>query len=613
MKLSVPFVQLPLQFDAERLYDEVRGFDKASWRIHPQNYPGNFALPLISVNGDPNTDAINGPMRPTPYLARCPYLIQVLNQIGAVWGRTRLMKLSGHAEVTPHADASYYWRERARVHVPIVTKPSVRFICGEGEVNMAPGECWIFDTWRNHQVINADEDERIHLVGDTVGSDRFWDLVKRGRAPGTGDFEGWRPEAIAPRGKERPGLLLESVNVPTVMSPWELQEHMVFLLGEVQPHEQLAAVQRMSSQLITKWKTLWAQYGTERAGWPAYRETLNAFEQAMTQAAAQLRVFNGAMVMNILRPMILDVAIADSGKDLGAYEQRQPATVPGPRAATHDREDAFDRPVFIVSSPRAGSTMLFEALAQARGLFTIGQESHALIEGIPALHPMNCDFDSNRLDAAAATPALTEELRRRFLAELRDRTGQPASQPQVRMLEKTPKNALRSPFLAKVFPQAQFVYLHRDPRETLSSMIEAWQSGRFRTYPELAGWDGPPWSLLLVPGWRGLNGRSLQEIVAAQWDTTTRTLLDDLEALPPGRCHVARYDAMLANPADEVARLCNALELDWDRPLNEALPLSRYTVSQPAPEKWRRHEDLIEEVLPSMQATIARAERYAAR
>jgi len=103
----------------------------------------------------------------------------------------------------------------------------------------------------------------------------------------------------------------------------------------------------------------------------------------------------------------------------------------------------------------------------------------------------------------------------------------------------------------------------------------------------------------------------LPEIVAAQWDTTTRILLDDLASLPPERCHVARYDALIADPATEVARLCGVLGLDWDRSLDAALPLSRYTVTEPAPGKWRRHEDLINRVLPGLQPTLDRAERFA--
>ena len=611
MKLSVPFVQLPVQFDAGRLAAEIQALDASCWRKHPQNFPGNFALPLIAVNGDPDVDAINGPMRPTSYLEQCPYLTQVLHRLGAVWGRTRLMKLSGHAEVTPHADVSYYWRERTRVHVPILTKPTVRFICGDSEVNMAAGECWIFDTWRNHRVINGDDDERIHLVADTVGSDDFWSLVNGGRAPGHGSHEGWQAEYVAAAGDHFPELAYESVNVPEVMTPWELQSHLVFLFGEVIPHPELAKAQAVSSRLIAKWKTLWAQYGTARAGWSFYREALDRFDTEMTAAAPSLRAVHGAKVLRILKPMLLDVALADQGIDLAAYEPRKPEALAA--APTEKPDEVFDRPIFIISSPRSGSTLLFETMAQARNLYTIGQESHALIEGVPALNPVLRDFASNRLEAVDATPELGDLLRQRFLDELRDRDGAASPQLPVRMLEKTPKNALRIPFLAKIFPQAHFVYLHRDVRQTLSSMIEAWQSGRFRTYPKLPDWTGPSWSLLLVPGWRELSGRPLQEIVAAQWATTTNTLLDDLSALPAERVQIVHYDNLLATPKREMERLCSALGLTWDRPIDGELPLSRFTVSEPAPEKWRRHEALIDEVLPGLQPTLDRLERFMAR
>ena len=275
------------------------------------------------------------------------------------------------------------------------------------------------------------------------------------------------------------------------------------------------------------------------------------------------------------------------------------------------RDPEFDRPVFIISPPRSGSTLLFETLAQAREACTIGNESHALIEGVEGLHPGHRQFDSNQLDAAAATPAVAAELRRRFLAAVRDRDGRAPPHGPVRLLEKTPKNALRIPFLAKIFPEARFVYLYRDPRQTLSSMIEAWQSGRFRTYPGLPGWVGMPWSLLLVPGWRGLAGRPLHEIVAAQWKATTCSLLDGLEALPAGRCQALRYDALLADPQAQVARLCAGVGLSWDRNLDEGLRLSRFTVSMPSADKWRRHAGLIEPLLPELQETRERAERFA--
>ena len=68
--------------------------------------------------------------------------------------------------------------------------------------------------------------------------------------------------------------------------------------------------------------------------------------------------------------------------------------------ATHDA--GIDRPIFILSSPRSGSTLLFQTLAQAPAVFSIGGESHGLIEQIPGLHPRERGWTSNRLVAADA-------------------------------------------------------------------------------------------------------------------------------------------------------------------------------------------------------------------
>ena len=40
--------------------------------------------------------------------------------------------------------------------------------------------------------------------------------------------------------------------------------------------------------------------------------------------------------------------------------------------------------------------------------------------------------------------------------------------------------------------------------------------------------------------------------------------------------------------------------------LKAGLPLSRYTVSAPAKDKWRRHEAALAPILPSLQAVEAR-------
>lgn len=273
----------------------------------------------------------------------------------------------------------------------------------------------------------------------------------------------------------------------------------------------------------------------------------------------------------------------------------------------------FDRPVFIVSTPRSGSTLLFETLSRAKDLYTIGGESHQLIESIPALNIRARGFSSNRLLAEDATPEVAAELRHRFHLAMRDRDGQPLSDrtARFRMLEKTPKNSLRIPFLREVFPEARWVFLYRDPRQVLGSMMEAWRSGRFKTYVGLPGWPLPYWALLLTPGWQSLAGKPLIDIVAGQWQVATDLLLDDLARLPAGAATSIRYDAFLADPQHEMQRLCEWLGLEWDRPLTGPLPYARHTVSKPDPDKWRAKAAEIEPALERMVATIERAEAAA--
>jgi hypothetical protein len=620
MKLQFPFMQLPIQFDADVLAREVLALDPSCWRARMGGVAGNSALPLITTGGAIESDELGGDMQPTPWLQRCPYVMQVMDALGATWGRSRLMRLSGRSHLAAHVDTNYYWQERMRVHVPIVTTPAVRFHCGDAEVNMGAGECWIFDTWRRHGVVNTGDVDRIHLVMDTVGGEGFWKQVAEGARPmGVANLpeQPWNPRLVAyDPDAATPALDFESNNVPVVMTPWEIREHISFLLREAVPDPRLAPIQRALSTFTRHWQAAWACHGEARAGWPRYRALLGSLRAELEALGIhQIGLRNEAGLMHALTACLFEVALADGADGQGegrrdhhgslAHADAAPAV---PRdAATDDIGTTFDRPVFIVSPPRSGSTLLFETLASAPGVFTIGDESHGLIEGIAALSPAQRGFDSNRLLAADADEHVVAQLRQRFVAALRDRERRPAPAAAVRMLEKTPKNALRIPLLRKVFPDARFIYLHRDPRQVLGSMLDGWQSGDFRTYSALPGWQGPAWSFLLVPGWRGLSGKPLEDIVAAQWARTSQILLDDLDALP-AECWIGLdYERFVGDPQGEATRACRWAGFDWDRTLGETLPLSRYTLTPPDANKWRRHAAHIEPRLAALQPLVERA------
>lgn len=575
MKLDSEFIRLPLTFDAERLATEVLQFHERDWYPHPQGHRGNSALPLVAVEGDPSNDGTKGPMRPTPALGRCPYLQQVLASFGAPIGRTRLMRIDGNAEATPHIDTNYYWLQRVRIHVPIITDPAVSFLCGERSLHMAAAESWIFDTWRKHNVINPNATRRIHLVADTKTLPvRLLSMPER-RVP-------YDPAV-------HPTIDFESRNFPVVMSPAE-QSSLASLFDSLPSRELAAEMERF----FDEWRDLWHRHGEERSGWPRFSSLLDRFEARVACFEGKVRLDNGCDAAEIVRQALIRPAL---NPDLAPRE-------PLPRRASR-----FDRPIFIVSPPRSGSTLLFETLAKSPSVFNPGGESHGIIEGLAQLHPSARGWESNRLTADDAEPALEE----RFLAALRDRDGRTALPRVLRMLEKTPKNALRIPFLRATFPEALFIYLYRDPKATMSSMLDAWRSGGFVTYPDLPGWEGLPWSLVLSPGWRDVRGKSLAEIVAHQWRAVAGVLLDDLEALPPESWCVASYDQLVADPRQEIERLCEFVGIGWDRDLTAPLPFARHTLSPPDPNKWQRNSAELEAMMPLVAETAERARSLFAR
>jgi len=238
---------------------------------------------------------------------------------------------------------------------------------------------------------------------------------------------------------------------------------------------------------------------------------------------------------------------------------------------------------------------------------TLGGEAHWLVETNVALKPGAPHVDSNRLDARHATPAVAADIDRMLVKRMVDADSKPvAVRAGMRWLEKTPKNALRMPFFDRLFPDALFVFLWRDPRENLSSIIEAWKAGRWVTYPALKDWDGP-WSMLLPPGWQDLRGRPLEEVAAAQWERTNRTVLADLRTLPRQRWLSVQYEELVSDPRATIEAICAFAGITFDAALSARvsaeLPPARHTLTQPGRDKWRANEAAILRVLPQVEST----------
>ena len=315
MRLDTEFIKLPLAFDVERMRAEVEAISADSWRPHPQGHPGNSALPLISLGGDPSDDGVAGEMLPTPHLERCPYLAQVLESFETVFGRSRLMRLEGKSQATLHVDTNYYWADRVRVHVPILTSPVIEFICNDKSLHMAAGEAWIFDAWKLHNVLNPTGDQRIHLVADTVGSAAFWELVASGERP-FGDNGSAAAGAAVRSVAYEPGRAIaietERANYPVVMDPWEQASLLESLLIDLPENGAPEARRRFvgaTESFERDWRVTWARFGPERAGWDAYESLRRRLDEQLAPLEGQLTLTNGTDAVEIARQMLIRPAL----------------------------------------------------------------------------------------------------------------------------------------------------------------------------------------------------------------------------------------------------------------------------------------------------------------
>lgn len=322
-------------------------------------------------------------------------------------------------------------------------------------------------------------------------------------------------------------------------------------------------------------------------------------------------------------------------------------------------------PVLIIGCARSGTTLIYNILSGSPSLWSIGIESKSIIERFH--HPSVKGWESGELSAADLTnssrdyiySAFTDQaapgnywrrvntLRRRLndnalylaikrrgrsqapgssvsgalpvgglgafraIARLRNRFNPPRW--PIRLLEKTPENCLRLPFMAGLFPDAKIIYLIRDGRANVHSLLEGWRQPRL--FP---GYDTPipvtspgqtrgRWAFTLIPGWRELVNRPLIEICAHQWAVSNGAVLD--YAATPGALPVLtmRYENLIADADAALTQIAAFLDLDpmeipaYGRPLPEI-----NVVSRPGAEKWRREEEAINRISPIIKPMMER-------
>jgi hypothetical protein len=176
-------------------------------------------------------------------------------------------------------------------------------------------------------------------------------------------------------------------------------------------------------------------------------------------------------------------------------------------------------------------------------------------------------------------------------------------------MEKSVQSCFRVPFLRKLFPDAKYVFVVRDPKASIASLIDAWLDPRWffsykvpgplniTGYSDVFPWGKRWWNLSLPPGWQDLSYRPLEEVCARSWQIHNKTILHDFNELrSTGNAILVRYEDVTTTTEATMESVAAAAELPFSPSWRIGkLPMVA-TQTPPEPNKWRRHEQAIRRV-----------------
>jgi len=263
-------------------------------------------------------------------------------------------------------------------------------------------------------------------------------------------------------------------------------------------------------------------------------------------------------------------------------------------------------PVFVVGCSRSGTTITYETLAASPQFLKFGWEIPQFWDGLYG--PLTNGWESEAAGAEHARPEHPEAAFRYFYQRLGPGW----------VLDKTCINVMRIPYLHKLFPQAKFVFIQRDGRDNISSMMDGWRLGRTDGRFELSQFFGPfpepvainngefrEWAFFLAPGWRVYNHASLEEVCAFQWISANHLALEARKDIPAEQWINLRYEDIFERPVEMFNEAFEQLGIPFTTELEaRCANLKPTSVVKGAPQKqkWKEHNPAaIERILPMIR------------
>ncbi len=256
-------------------------------------------------------------------------------------------------------------------------------------------------------------------------------------------------------------------------------------------------------------------------------------------------------------------------------------------------------PIILVANARSGTTMTARCFAEHPAI-------HVWREPRGVWSTGNAHVGHDRFTEEHATPKVIKQIRAAFLS------CQEAHGNKI-VMEKTPANCLKVPFIRKVLPEAYIIHLVRDGRDGVSSAIPFWtkptkQRRILRRLKETPIWEWPRflprfisdkvmmqlglrkrvkyWGIMYPGMEHDLKTMDMVEVIAKQWVAAVETAPPDIErCVPMDQWIGARYEELVKTPVEHFERFLKLTKLEMTPELEKYLKTEVVDTSVGA---WRK-------------------------
>jgi hypothetical protein len=283
----------------------------------------------------------------------------------------------------------------------------------------------------------------------------------------------------------------------------------------------------------------------------------------------------------------------------------------------------FTKPIFVLSAPRAGSTHFYQIVRRLHQVLSFAGENDPMWLRFFPYHRL--DTPTDYVSAHECDPVTIAAIKAFIFWKTFNRytyfEGNILShhflqRHPIIYMEKTIANCFHIDAIEKIFPDALYIYLVRDGRANVSSIMESWQQKvgckprgliNFPANASTSRWCTP------VPlGWESVVDKSLEEICAWTWVEHNRYVIDKYQASPSfaQRCLRLSYEELVANPLEATEKVSAftglAISSSCRDYINRNSPSST-TVSAPKLDKWKeKNSEAIHKILPMITPMMKR-------